>query len=169
MKYRSCEMKTIVPGNSARASSRTARDARSRWFVGSSRHRKGAGRTSIRASARRAFSPPDSTRDALVHGVPREEERAEQRPEPRAIGVGRGRLHLLEDRARRVERVELVLGVVVRGDVGAEDPLAVDPAGSAPARIRRRVDLPAPFGPTSAMRSPRSRSRSMPAYTTFGP
>ncbi len=31
------------------------------------------------------------------------------------------------------------------------------------------VDLPAPFGPTSAMRSPRSIMRSRPFSTTFSP
>ena len=63
-------------------------------------------------------------RHALLDGVPREEERAEERPEARPVGLGRGRFHLLQDRARRVERVELVLGVVVRRHVRAQDPLA---------------------------------------------
>src|SRR5213595_1513410 len=54
-------MKTIVPGNVASACSSTSRDARSRWLVGSSMHRSAAGRTSIFASATRAFSPPEST------------------------------------------------------------------------------------------------------------
>src|SRR5437868_3825929 len=61
MKWRSWEMKTIVPGNAPSASSRTSREARSRWFVGSSRQSSAAGRTSIFPSARRAFSPPEST------------------------------------------------------------------------------------------------------------
>src|SRR2546426_3683030 len=35
--------------------------------------------------------------------------------------------------------------------------------------ILSSVDLPAPFGPTSAMRAPRSTSKSTPAYTTLSP
>src|SRR5207237_380810 len=54
-------MNTIVPGKRASAPSSTSREARSRWFVGSSRQRSAAGRTSIFASATRAFSPPEST------------------------------------------------------------------------------------------------------------
>src|SRR5207245_2496205 len=41
--------------------------------------------------------------------------------------------------------------------------------GSPPASILSSVDLPAPFGPTSAMRAPRSTSKSTPAYTTLSP
>ena len=61
MKYRSCEMKTMVAVKPASASSSTSFEARSRWFVGSSMHRSAAGLTSILASATRAFSPPDRT------------------------------------------------------------------------------------------------------------
>src|SRR5438132_3752724 len=68
-------MKTIVPGNVASACSSTSRDARSRWLVGSSMHRSAAGRTSIFASATRAFSPPESTaRVALAKMLVRSEE-----------------------------------------------------------------------------------------------
>src|SRR5436190_581816 len=72
-------MKTIVPGNVASACSSTSRDARSRWLVGSSMHRSAAGRTSIFASATRAFSPPESTAIFLTTASP------EKRNAPRIV------------------------------------------------------------------------------------
>lgn len=57
-----------------------------------------------------------------------------------------------------------MLGEVANLGVGAELPLPFL-KGISPAKILINVDLPAPLGPTRAMRSPRSISRSSPVYT----
>src|SRR2546428_7047930 len=69
MKYRSWEMNTIVPGNPARAASRTSRETRSRWLVGSSRHRSAAGRVSILARADRKSTRLNSSHDQISYAV----------------------------------------------------------------------------------------------------
>ena len=63
-------------------------------------------------------------RHLLVHAVTREEEGAEDRAQPRVRRLGRDRLHLFQHRARRIQRVELVLGVIMDGHVRAQRALA---------------------------------------------
>ena len=61
MRWRSCVMSRMVPSKRLSACSSTSALAMSRWLVGSSRHSSGLGATSIFASAKRPFSPPEST------------------------------------------------------------------------------------------------------------
>src|SRR5262249_53348981 len=56
-------------------------------------------------------------RDALVHGVSTEEEAPEDAPEAADRRVGIRPLEFLQDSARRVQRIELVLSVVMDRDV----------------------------------------------------
>ena len=44
-------------------------------------------------------------------------------------------------------------------------PMVPPRAGSSPARVRARVDLPTPLGPTTHVEAPRAMSRSMPSRT----
>ena len=153
----------MVPGKPTSAYSSTSRETRSRWFVGSSRASSAAGRTSIRARATPRLLAAGQDGHLLVDGVAREEERAQDGAQPRLGQIGRHRLQLLERGARGIEGVELMLGVVVHGHVGAERALAPLERQHAGQDHAEQVDLPAPLSPTSATRSPRSTSTFTPA------
>ena len=88
---------------------------------------------------------PREHADLPVDRVTREEEGPEDRAEPRPIRLRRRLLDLLEDRVVGVELVELMLGVVLDGDVGAERALpALDREHPGQDAEQRR--LPGPVG-----------------------
>ncbi len=72
-------MSSTVPSKRLSACSRMSALAISRWFVGSSRHRSGAGATSIFASANDTFATGKHAH-ALVDGVIGKQERTEKAP-----------------------------------------------------------------------------------------
>ena len=70
MRCLSCVMNSTVPSNAFSACSKISALAMSKWLVGSSRHSRGRGATSIFANARRLFSPPESTLTRLSTSSP---------------------------------------------------------------------------------------------------
>src|SRR5712691_238903 len=104
-KARSCDTNSIVPSKSFSASSSISFVARSRWFVGSSRIRKLGGLSSMRASTRRVFSPPERA-NRLVHVVARELKRAREVAQHANRFAGEVLLKLLLDRQARIQQVE---------------------------------------------------------------
>ena len=144
----------------------------SRWAVGSSRTRIGAVWATATATNTSCRSPSDSARasrsaqvaraDPLDRGIDRRHvgRRATRAAAARAAG----------DRAPTTSSTVIAKGswassgttAIERATAlrssppSASPPSATDPrrGSSAPVRTRSRVDLPAPFGPTSAIRSP---------------
>ncbi len=113
----------------------------------------------MRATASRVRSPPDRTPHVLVDVVAREEKPAED--------VADRRHHVVGEPEASVSYTVGVGSMRVASSCAKYCmttlwPSTRSPAsgGSSPDSIRISVDLPAPLGPTSAMRSPRSTCRS---------
>ena len=162
MKYTSWLMKMSVPSNWSSAQISASMLDMSRCVVGSSISSRFGGSSSSFTSASRLFSPPLSTRDRLEHVVAAEQEGAEH-----------GADELLGQRAaacRAPPRARCARGSASRRGTGSSSRPSTwwpssrvpDWTGRTPARIFSSVDLPAPFGPTSTMRWPRSASKFMP-------
>jgi hypothetical protein len=118
-----------------------------------------AGRMSILARATRLRSPPLSTLIDLCWSSLLKEEGAEGGPR---IDLGARFNHLVdlfEDRLGRIQLLRLLLGEVV--DHGVDPGLAFALLeGLGPGEDAREGRFPAPFTPTTAMRSPKVSSKS---------
>ena len=139
----------------------------SRWFVGSSRRSRFDGRIPSSASSSRDRSPPDSDADLLEHVVAAEQEAGEIAA--CLAGRDRDRLEQRVEDGRARDRRAAELGEVAELDVVAEGRATPSSGGRSPAIVRRSVVLPAPFGPTIPIRSPRWAARNAERATVTGP
>jgi hypothetical protein len=106
-------------------------------------------------------------RPAFENIVAGEEEAAQQAAQLGLI-LWRGVADVVQHAGVGIEHLVLVLGKVFRGDIVAQAQMPLV-GGSMPESMRIRVDFPAPFAPTSAMRSPRSMVKLTSSSTCFGP
>ena len=115
-----------VPSYSLSASSRTSRLCRSRWLVGSSSRSRLPGSIISLASARRAFSPPESTAMRLSTSSPVNRKQPRSLRNSRRSRPGAACSISSSNGVRGVEIVELVLGVVATPHVVPQlEPAAV--------------------------------------------
>ena len=125
------------------------------------------GRIPSSASSSRDRSPPESDPDLLEHVVA-----AEQEPGEVAARLAGGHRDRLEDRLE--DRGAGDRGVAQLGEIATATtwwPKITLPSsgGRSPAIVRSSVVLPAPFGPTIPIRSPRCAARNGAFATVTGP
>ena len=143
------------------------REAGSRLFVGSSSSSTFALDTTRVASARRVFSPPESTLAGLHDVVAGEQEGPEDPAEPRHRAGRRGRTEVLEHGTPGVERL-----VLLRVIAQLEPVARLDHAGVGLLQGHEQTQqggLPAPLRPSTTTLLPRSMARSTSVKTSSEP
>ena len=149
------------PRRAARWRASQSTPSTSRWFVGSSSSSSSGPSRSVRASAIRRRSPPDSVpmRVSRPSGNRRHRDAAEQAVEHRAerrvarpLVVRAAADELLADGARGIE----VVALPEQREAACRACAVSAPASgsSRPAMSRSSVDLPSPLRPTTPIRSP---------------